>query len=65
MTQTIFDVLRILDDAGIGKPVPGEVISERLGITRTAVWKYVNLLREVGNCIDATTKTRYALQTLT
>lgn len=62
MTQTIFDVLRILDEAGIGKPVSGEVISERLGITRTAVWKYVNLLREVGYCIDASPKTGYALQ---
>ena len=62
MTQTIFDVLRILDEAGIGNPVPGEVISERLGITRTAVWKYVNLLREVGYCIDASPKTGYSLQ---
>ncbi|HJK16152.1 MAG TPA: HTH domain-containing protein, partial [Methanocorpusculum sp.] len=62
MTQTIFDVLRILDEAGIGNPVPGEIISERLGITRTAVWKYVNLLREVGYCIDASPKTGYSLQ---
>ena len=57
MTQTIFDVLRILDEAGIGNPVPGEIISERLGITRTAVWKYVDLLRGVGYCIDASPKT--------
>ncbi|MDU9375676.1 Bifunctional ligase/repressor BirA [Methanocorpusculaceae archaeon Sp1] len=62
MTQTLFDVLRILDEAGIGQPVPGEVISERLGITRTAVWKYVNLLREIGYRIDAQPKTGYSLE---
>ena len=47
MTHVIFDLLHILDEAGIDHPVAGNVISERLGISRTAVWKYVNLLREV------------------
>ncbi|HJJ91053.1 MAG TPA: biotin--[acetyl-CoA-carboxylase] ligase [Methanocorpusculum sp.] len=62
MTQTIFDVLQILDGVGIGNPVTGEVISERLGITRTAVWKNVNLLREIGYEIEASPKTGYALK---
>lgn len=62
MTNVIFDLLRILDEAGIDQPVTGTVISERLGISRTAVWKYVNLLREVGYVIDASAKTGYTLK---
>jgi BirA family biotin operon repressor/biotin-[acetyl-CoA-carboxylase] ligase len=62
MTQTIFDVLRILDESENGKPVPGKVISERLGVTRVSVWKHVNLLREIGYRIDASARAGYALQ---
>ncbi len=62
MTHTIFDLLRILDEAGLNTPVPGETLSEKLGISRTTVWKYVNLLREVGYVIDASPKTGYALR---
>ncbi|HJJ28460.1 MAG TPA: biotin--[acetyl-CoA-carboxylase] ligase [Methanocorpusculum sp.] len=62
MTNTIFDLLRILDEAGLGSPVAGNVISERLGVSRTTVWKYVNLLREMGYVIDASPKTGYVLK---
>ena len=62
MTHPAFAVLRILDEAGIGTPVSGQTISEKLNITRTAVWKYVNLLREVGYVIDASSKTGYCLR---
>lgn len=62
MTNTIFDLLRILDEAGIGNPVDGKTVSERLGVSRTTVWKYVNLLREVGYVIDASPKTGYVLK---
>ncbi|HJJ47364.1 MAG TPA: biotin--[acetyl-CoA-carboxylase] ligase [Methanocorpusculum sp.] len=62
MTNTIFDLLRILDEAGMGNPVGGNVISERLGVSRTTVWKYVNLLREMGYVIDASPKTGYVLK---
>lgn len=62
MTHTIFDLLRILDDAGIGKTVSASVLSESLGVTRTTVWKYVNLLREVGYVIDASPKEGYTLR---
>ncbi|HJJ36016.1 MAG TPA: biotin--[acetyl-CoA-carboxylase] ligase [Methanocorpusculum sp.] len=62
MTNAIFDLLRILDDAGIGTPVTGQTISDKLNISRTAVWKYVNILRETGYIIDASSKTGYSLQ---
>ena len=62
MTNTIFDVLRILDESGIGTPVLGQTISDKLNISRTSVWKNVNILRECGYMIDASSKTGYSLQ---
>ena len=62
MTNPIFDLLRLLDDAGLNNPVPAEVLAEKLNISRTTLWKYVNLLREVGYVIDASPKTGYALR---
>ncbi|HJJ46823.1 MAG TPA: biotin--[acetyl-CoA-carboxylase] ligase [Methanocorpusculum sp.] len=62
MTQTIFDLLRILDEAGMNTFVSAETISEKLGITRTATWKYVNILRDSGYVIDALRTKGYALK---
>jgi BirA family biotin operon repressor/biotin-[acetyl-CoA-carboxylase] ligase len=62
MTHTIFDVLQILDEAGQDQPVSGEVIAGKLQISRTTVWKYVNLLREHGYVIDASPKSGYILR---
>ncbi|HJJ29921.1 MAG TPA: biotin--[acetyl-CoA-carboxylase] ligase [Methanocorpusculum sp.] len=62
MTHVIFDLLQILDEAGIDQPVAGTLISERLEISCTGIWKYVNLLRELGYVIDASDKTGYTLR---
>jgi BirA family biotin operon repressor/biotin-[acetyl-CoA-carboxylase] ligase len=62
MTHPIFDLLRLLDEAGMNNPVPAEVLAEKLNISRTTLWKYVNLLREVGYVIEASPKTGYALR---
>ncbi len=62
MTQTIFDLLRLLDEAGMNNFVSGETISEKLGITRTTVWKYVNILRDSGYVIEASRTKGYALK---
>ena len=62
MTNPIFDLLRLLDEAGLNNPVPAEILAEKLNISRTTLWKYVNLLREVGYVIDASPKTGYALR---
>ncbi|HJJ43045.1 MAG TPA: biotin--[acetyl-CoA-carboxylase] ligase [Methanocorpusculum sp.] len=62
MTHVIFDLLQILDEAGIDQPVAGTLISERLEISCTGIWKYVNLLRELGYVIDASDKIGYTLR---
>lgn len=62
MTSPIFDLLRILDEAGCGNAVSGQTLSEKLNISRTAVWKQVNILRELGYTIDASSKTGYTLR---
>ena len=44
MNETRRAVLAALDEG----PVPGPVLADRLGVTRTAVWKHVEALREAG-----------------
>lgn len=41
--------------------VSGEELSEKLGITRTAIWKNINLLREGGYEIESATNRGYRL----
>ncbi len=41
--------------------VSGEEISERLKVSRTAIWKYINQLRESGYGIESQTKNGYRL----
>jgi len=44
-----------------GDFVSGEEISRQLGVSRTAVWKKIRLLRELGYTIDAVTSRGYRL----
>lgn len=44
-----------------GEYISGEKLSEILGVSRTAVWKAVNTLREEGYEIDSVTKKGYKL----
>ena len=62
MSSPIFDLLRLLDEAGIDTPVSLAALSEKLGVSRTTVWKQVNVLRELGYVIDASPKTGYTLR---
>ena len=39
-----------------GEFISGQRLSEELGITRTAVWKHICILREKGYTIDSYTK---------
>ncbi|MGI6129275.1 MAG: biotin operon repressor, partial [bacterium] len=41
--------------------ISGEDISRRLGVSRTAVWKYVEELRQLGYVIDAVPRRGYRL----
>jgi len=51
-------ILEILEQ-NKGKPVSGEELSEKLGVSRTAVWKQVKKLRELGYRIEGATRSGY------
>lgn len=53
-------VLSLLRQAGENY-LSGEVMSQRLGITRAAVWKQISRLREKGYGIEASTRLGYRL----
>ncbi|MGB9662045.1 MAG: biotin--[acetyl-CoA-carboxylase] ligase [Moorellaceae bacterium] len=44
-----------------GEYISGEDLSRRLGLSRTAIWKHVQALRQEGYQIDASTRRGYAL----
>ncbi|MGN8227240.1 biotin--[acetyl-CoA-carboxylase] ligase [Paenibacillus polymyxa] len=53
-------LLGILEE-GTSDYVSGEEISRRLSVSRTAVWKQINKLRELGYNIDASSRRGYQL----
>lgn len=54
------EVLNILKRAG-GKAVSGESIAEKLGISRTAVWKAIRSIKDDGYSVGAKTNSGYVL----
>ena len=46
MIEAAFRVLKILEESET--PISGEEISEELGISRSAVWKHIQELRNYG-----------------
>lgn len=59
MPETAFRILEILErQAG---PVSGETISNEIGITRSAVWKNIKELRQMGYDIQSSQKEGYRL----
>jgi BirA family biotin operon repressor/biotin-[acetyl-CoA-carboxylase] ligase len=59
MPDSAFKVLEVLEDAD--RPLSGETISTRLGITRAGVWKHINELRAMGYDISSSQKEGYRL----
>jgi len=53
-------VLRVLKE-NTPEYISGEMLSRRLGVSRTAVWKYVNELKKEGYAIESSTKKGYKL----
>ena len=53
-------VLKLLVEAK-GKAVSGEVLAAECGVSRAAVWKAINSLREAGSAIEGTTNGGYVL----
>lgn len=60
LKQKIFEIL--LEK---GTSISGEEISERVGISRTAVWKHINALKEDGYEIESIPRKGYLLKTRT
>jgi BirA family biotin operon repressor/biotin-[acetyl-CoA-carboxylase] ligase len=59
MPDSAFKVLEILERADA--PISGEIISNELRITRSAVWKHINELRMMGYDISSSQKEGYRL----
>ena len=59
MPDTAFRILEILEQSH--EPISGEAISVKLGITRSAVWKNINELRDMGYDITSSQKEGYLL----
>ena len=55
------DILSMLRGAE-GAYISGEEIAERLGVSRTAVWKHIRELRETGYEIESRSRNGYALR---
>ena len=53
------DILKLLFDAD--DFLSGEQISERLGVSRAAVWKHIKAIKEDGAEVEAHTKRGYRL----
>lgn len=54
------DVLSMLE-AARGRPISGESIAKALNVSRNAVWKSINALREEGHTIESIKKLGYRL----
>jgi BirA family biotin operon repressor/biotin-[acetyl-CoA-carboxylase] ligase len=52
------DILRVLRQ---GKPISGEMLAKEMGVSRTAVWKYINKLRLEGYQIRSSPRIGYSL----
>jgi BirA family biotin operon repressor/biotin-[acetyl-CoA-carboxylase] ligase len=52
------DILRVLRQ---GKPISGETLAKEMGVSRTAVWKYINKLRLEGYQIRSSPRIGYSL----
>lgn len=57
MREKIIDLLR----KNMGQPVSGEEMSQKLSISRTAIWKHIQALKQAGYDIQAVYKKGYTL----
>lgn len=57
MKEKILDLIKSSGDEYIS----GQYISEKLGVSRTAIWKYINALKEDGYIIESISKRGYKL----
>ena len=55
------EILRVLEDER-AKPISGQVLADRFGVSRNAVWKVINQLKEEGHSIRSDGKKGYCLE---
>ena len=60
MRGKILNILR----ASAPEPVSGEELASKLGVSRTAIWKNIQALKEEGYQIAALTKKGYVLENI-
>ncbi|MEL4305149.1 biotin--[acetyl-CoA-carboxylase] ligase [Methanococcoides sp. LMO-2] len=60
MADRKMDIIRALKEAG-DAPISGEDLGEKLGISRTMVWKYIKALEEDGYVIESSPGAGYVL----
>ncbi len=63
MNETSEKILKILEEHD--GPISGEKISEMLGVTRSAVWKHINELKDLDYSIESSRSKGYELTTPT
>lgn len=56
------EILRMLKESG--DYVSGQELSERLHVSRSAVWKHIKALKEEGYVIDSVTNRGYLLKSI-
>lgn len=54
------EILQFLKN-NMGHFISGQVISEKLGVTRAAVWKYIKILKEEGYDVESSSRKGYRL----
>lgn len=55
------EILRVLKDSS-GEFVSGQELSEKLGVSRTSIWKHINQLKEEGYGIESISRKGYKLK---
>lgn len=58
LKEKILDILKCHSDSFVS----GQTISDELGVTRAAIWKYINKLKEEGYSIESISKKGYKLK---
>ncbi|MCM1299175.1 MAG: biotin--[acetyl-CoA-carboxylase] ligase [Firmicutes bacterium] len=58
--KVVEELLKIMDSSG-GENISGQELAEKLGVSRTAVWKAMNKLQEQGYEIEATRNRGYRM----
>ncbi|MEG1972298.1 MAG: biotin--[acetyl-CoA-carboxylase] ligase, partial [Oscillospiraceae bacterium] len=57
------EIIEILEE-NKGTPISGEIIAKKLSVSRSAIWKNINILKKEGHKIEAVSNKGYTLNTV-